>query len=148
MQTEAMFGQHRGGGQNDIAQSIKTNTSGIYLAGYFTGTIYFGPSFSLTDSSTTKADIFVAKLNTAAGIGEKENGMHHYFCFPNPADVEVQLRGFTNNEKYILSDVLGKIILQGTLHGNKISVSNLDPGVYFISITGRDGKVVQKFINE
>jgi hypothetical protein len=137
-----------GGGQDDFAESIKTNTSGIYLAGYFMGTIYFGPSFSLTDSSTAKADIFVAKLNTAAGIEEKENGSHHYFCFPNPAETEVQLRGFTGNEKYTLSDELGKIILQGTLHGNKISVSNLDLGVYFISVTGKDANVVEKFIKE
>ncbi len=138
-----------GGLQDDYSGSIKANANGICLAGYFTSTIYFGSSLSLADSSNTKTDIFTTKLNSPVGIEEKEKYSGNYFCFPNPAENEIQFRGITGNEKYALCDAAGKIILQGAFNKkNKISIGNLSPGVYFIRLTSENKSTQIEFIKK
>ncbi len=70
--------------------------------------------------------------------------------FPNPAadrifiTSKINLKGRTAQ----VMDLSGKVVKMETLHNNQISVSDLDPGLYFISFDGHDQIVTGRFIKK
>ena len=99
------------------------------------GDINFGASLLLTAGSTDKYDIFLARINNTTGTGDDEDFGSGVSLFPNPAADEIQLKGFSREMKYITYDVLGNVMSQGIMNEpNKISVENLERGIYFIEL--------------
>lgn len=128
-----------GGLSDDNIGGIKANSQGVYLTGNFMGDINFGASLFLTADSSSKHDIFLAKINGASGIGGEGNFHPGVSVFPNPAPDEIQLKGFVGEMKYLIYDVSGKVVGQGITSGtNKIPVENLTPGIYFIQLGAID----------
>ncbi|CAN5544530.1 hypothetical protein BH11BAC1_BH11BAC1_15330 [soil metagenome] len=123
-----------GGAQQDYAQGIKVTPHGIFLSGYFEDTIYFGTPISLTASSANASDIFLAKLNNTTGLEEKYNSNENYFCFPNPVTTELNIANIKGNEKFLIYNAFGSIVMAGNLHDHKINVNKLCSGIYFISV--------------
>ncbi len=78
------------------------------------------------------------------------NGLEEYYnqdfkVFPNPATNTV----FFNNDKNMplkirLFDASGKIIIDKLISGNSIDISDLDAGVYFMSVGKKVSKIVKK----
>lgn len=92
-------------------------------------------------------DAWVVKLSSALGIETHSNiGVTLY---PNPGTNVVTLKLNINfgNLPYIVTDIEGKIIMQGTVSENNstINIEHLSKGVYFITVA--DNQSV-KFIKE
>lgn len=67
--------------------------------------------------------------------------------FPNPASTElnIQLNSNEENKKIEIIDLLGKKVFSQSISGNsfskKINTTNLNPGVYFVSVTSNSKPV-------
>ncbi len=85
--------------------------------------------------------------NLATGVAD-DNTVNDNDVYPNPA---TGILFFSKSvEKFDVSvfDENGKIYLNHQITDNKISVSNLPPGMYFIKIIGKSGMTVKKFIKQ
>ncbi|MCF7559175.1 T9SS type A sorting domain-containing protein [Sabulilitoribacter multivorans] len=80
------------------------------------------------------------------------NDISHYISlFPNPTTDEINLnipQEFGNSIKYSIKNMLGQSITNGTLLSNKIDVSTLQTGMYFIELNTGDKKGTKKFIRK
>ena len=115
---------------------------------------YFGSSVSLSDdgsvvaigaeqnfcSSPGLARIFE---NLSLGIVPLNNKLNIY---PNPAKESVLIKNKTEQRMYIeILDITGKICKTSTIiHENRIDISNLKPGIYFL----KAGTQIQKLVVE
>lgn len=70
--------------------------------------------------------------------------------YPNPTKDYLNLN-FNNllyNGNYAVIDLSGKLILNAQLNSNKIDVSNIANGIYFLSVTSEGKTQTQKFIKQ
>ncbi|HXS37837.1 MAG TPA: T9SS type A sorting domain-containing protein [Flavipsychrobacter sp.] len=116
-------------------KGIKANSKSVFLSGNFLGDINFGSHISLS-ADTTIRSLYTAKLtDTTLTASVPNTNYPHYSVFPNPVTNYIQLNGIAGNEHYIIYDVHGRQIMQGDLNNaNKISVVNLQSGIYFIDV--------------
>ena len=78
---------------------------------------------------------------TAGGVGDILG------VYPNPATDVITLKGnkpFLNN-RFRVSDVTGKHVLEGSLLNNQLDVAGLTSGVYVLSVTVDGGSIQQRF---
>jgi hypothetical protein len=67
--------------------------------------------------------------------------------FPNPTAEFITIQNrITNNEKIEIRDLTGRIVQQDILNQNKIDVSQLENGIYFITLIGKENYLTQKFV--
>jgi hypothetical protein len=124
-----------GGVQEDFTGGIKSSSSDIFLAGYFSDTIRFNSSVYLADDSSTTSDAFLAKLNLLTGLQEQGNEKNVIRCYPDPAMSEICFDGIPDNGQYTIKDAAGKMLASGVVTQNHcIGVSSMKSGIYFISI--------------
>lgn len=64
--------------------------------------------------------------------------------YPNPANQNIEIRTTGNFTTYQLLDLSGRIISEGNLLNNSISVSTLDAGTYIVKLKDANGNWVQK----
>jgi len=89
-------------------------------------------------------------LSTLTTVNESEQLKNILKVYPNPANSVLNFN--LENESsvsIIISDVLGKVVLSQTTQTNSISVENLTPSIYFLTVkteSGAEAKV--KFIKE
>lgn len=81
---------------------------------------------------------------------EVKNGLaneHKIIAYPNPAQDFIMLSSAEKLEgcNYVIMDYTGKQMMKGELTGagNRISTSNLLPGVYFIKLTGTQNSIIR-----
>jgi len=95
-------------------------------------------------------------LNTIAyplGSSEKK-GKYGITVYPNPAtrEVFVNTGDFGTLASLSVSDLAGRLVMTGTVSANpvqKISVSDLTTGMYFITLVNEKGeKFTSKFVKE
>ena len=73
---------------------------------------------------------------------------HHqtvkFSLYPNPANDHLNIHGIDNAAKfwYTVSDVSGKIVLDGQIHGAFIDVARLQAGNYILMLKSNDGATV------
>ena len=67
--------------------------------------------------------------------------------FPNPATTQFMIQSTDPITSIKVTDLLGQTVYVGSAQGNrqKIDVSALSPGVYFVLVNGTD---VQKFMKQ
>ena len=95
-----------------------------------------------TDSTWVDVTFDVVNVN-GVGVNEvkKETKLK---LFPNPASTElnIQLNSNEDNKKIEIIDLLGKKVFSQSVSSNsfskKINTSNLNPGVYFVSVTSNN----------
>jgi len=89
-------------------------------------------------------DDFTVSANSTIGLAENTL---NFKVFPNPADdyLFISSSAILNNANYTLTDINGKIQLQGRIsqvaNEFKISTQNLSEGIYMLSIKDETGKV-------
>jgi hypothetical protein len=126
----------------------------VYVTGIFSGpSILFG---STTISSASVGwDIFIAKSDTAllTGNNEIENSVKNIFLSPNPATNQLTVSSTQGAiEEIEIYNLLGERVLSlplNTLKGTSasIDVSELNPGIYFVTVTATNGnKVTRKVV--
>lgn len=99
---------------------------------------------STISQGTPPSDAFIAQLQLISpivvGIDEIEKG-YNLLVFPNPNNGEFNVRWNSQEfspSKYQIIDFTGKVIKQGNILGNSdllIKASNINPGLYFITIS-------------
>ena len=75
-----------------------------------------------------------------------ENNIHQIKLMPNPAIDYLELnftKGFT---QYLIYDSIGKRIKNGELTSNKIAISELDSGIYFLRLESENHSEVMRFL--
>lgn len=86
----------------------------------------------------------VCALGTS--ISEQKDVSSSTTVFPIPSTKELTVSSDEDFEVYAITDVTGKIISRGAIHGNKISF-DLNAGIYFLTLTSKENKTaVKKFI--
>jgi hypothetical protein len=139
-----------GGLQNDYIGWLKANSDGIFLTGYFSDTIHFGPSLSLIANDSITSDIFLTKMDATTEIViKKDNNLLR--VFPNPVTDAFKI--ITNEEKGELKlfDFLGNEVLQKSIEHEKqitLDVSFLPSGIYFLRLNSVKGISTSKIIKE
>ncbi|MBK9590525.1 MAG: T9SS type A sorting domain-containing protein [Crocinitomicaceae bacterium] len=64
--------------------------------------------------------------------------------YPNPANQNIEIRTTENFTTYQIHDMSGRIISEGNLLNNSISVSTLEIGTYILNLKDAKGNCVQK----
>ena len=105
-------------------------------------------------------DLYIDDINLTGPVGLQDNEtIYDFFVFPNPANsianVQFLLPKSQQQMNIQLHNIIGeqvKNIFSGNLssgqHNFSIDVSDLAPGVYFVTISNPTRKVVQRFIVE
>lgn len=102
-------------------------------------------SFETTDSLKA-VETFNVKLVRAKDIGINNIDVNNNFSvYPNPAQTELNIstNNLTGNMNVKLLSLTGKLLIQENMDAtinNKIDVSNLQDGIYMLSIEGANGK--------
>ena len=79
----------------------------------------------------------------AVGIGNM-TANNAISVYPNPAVESLYIDGVTENSEYVIYDISGKAIDEGTLLINKVDVSSLKTGMYFIETESGKTKFIKK----
>ena len=105
-------------------------------------------------------DLYIDDINLTGPVGLQDNEtIYDFFVFPNPANsianVQFLLPKSQQQMNIQLLNIIGeqvKNIFSGNLssgqHNLSIDVSDLAPGVYFVTISNPTRKVVQRFVVE
>lgn len=102
-------------------------------------------SFETTDSLKA-VETFNVKLVRAKDIGINNIDVNNNFSvYPNPAQTELNIstNNLIGNMNIKLHSLTGKLLIQENMDAtinNKIDVSNLQDGIYMLSIEGTNGK--------
>ncbi len=81
----------------------------------------------------------------------KGSGNGRFSIYPNPVHHSlIYISSPVNTRRIRLIDVSGKTILREEVHGflNMLSVANIAPGIYFLSVDTDTGSTVQKIFIE
>ena len=65
------------------------------------------------------------------------------FLYPNPSNSMVVLKGVPNNSPYNITSVDGSYFKSSILNGNKIDISSLKKGVYFLECNYKKTKLIK-----
>ncbi|NOY51201.1 MAG: T9SS type A sorting domain-containing protein [Chlorobi bacterium] len=134
------------------ASTIDTLNNMIYLT---TSDFFSSGDGFIYDLGGTQTGLFDAGISAQAIAVDyrlnsgtdriSEEGM--ISLFPNPATDFIRIKTKTrfNIQRINIVDVMGSIVYQGDA-SDRIDISNLDPGVYFINIMGNNSRASSRFI--
>ena len=137
---------------NDWQTVNVTGITSIYLVSDF--------RFKIKFTSGGGNDLYIDDINLTGPVGLQDNEtIYDFFVFPNPANsianVQFLLPKSQQQMNIQLHNIIGeqvKNIFSGNLssgqHNLSIDVSDLAPGVYFVTISNATRKVVQRFVVE
>lgn len=135
-----------GQGNFSVQQIISTNTmaaTSVYAADIDGNGIIDVLSASFDDNK-------IAWYENLHPLGVNENALLVISVFPNP--VKEVLNILTQNGSPISSiqvfDILGRLVIEEKHDFNKVDVSNLGNGLFFIKIQTTEGVVTKKIIKE
>jgi hypothetical protein len=140
-----------GGTQGDDAYSIQQTTDGGFIVGGITYN-YFdnGDVTGSHDTSMfTGSDCWIVKLTLLTGIDEETNNLFLNIS-PNPATTEIRIEKANGRiESIEIYDVLGQLQTSNLKpQTNKVDVSSLSPGIYFVKMKSKEGERVAKFVKQ
>lgn len=111
------------------------NFSGSWVRSQFEGTIMIRP-------------LFGKKINISTGTEPiKSNQLIEYTIYPNPANDILNINidnQFTENYRYTIFDIYGRVFIDKTSEESSFDVSNLNSGIYFIRISNSKGSNATK----
>jgi hypothetical protein len=143
----ALWAKGAGSTENDLGQSVTTDTYGnIYVAG-FGGPMTFGTNTITNEGSW---DIFIAKLD--ANIVDIENNtfMQGISINPNPSNGICTIKSKDLKlQNYSIFNVLGECVFsQNVNNTNQINIdlSAQAKGIYFVEITDENKNVINQKI--
>lgn len=72
-----------------------------------------------------------------------DEGIINFTVYPNPFKNTISIKNVKENwSKIILQDIEGKVLLELKENFNKIDLSNINTGVYFLSIVDKKGEII------
>ncbi len=133
-----------GGAGQDVANSVQQTADGGYIvAGYSNS-----PDGDVTGNHGSY-DFWVVKLSPEA-LATESFLVNNIAIYPNPATTTITIEAGNNTivDKVIITDVMGKIILQETQNTKTIAIENLAQGMYILNAYSGEQKMVSKFIKQ
>jgi len=94
--------------------------------------------------------MFEATINHVLGLEDNEIS-ESIKLYPNPVKNRLNLNmpsEISDNASFIIHNVLGQNVMNGSLENNSINVNNLDTGLYFLEINSNGKKGVKRFIKQ
>lgn len=78
----------------------------------------------------------ISNISSQLSVNDNSLTPSVFNIYPNPTSNKISISGIRNRESYIIYNVLGKVVLNGTISENeKIDIINLNNGVYFLKLT-------------
>ncbi len=112
---------------------------------------YAAANATNSDGNTTGDQVVLTSVSYNSTVGIADYNTLHFDLYPNPVnnfiytDYEIQ----NSNCNYRILDIQGKLIQQNKYENNqKIDVSSLTKGVYFINIIDGNNKGVVRFMKK
>jgi len=108
--------------------------------------------FLAEDAATVYLDNFMIDDGTGSITDVEElESADKYTLFPNPANSKLTIKGMTSDQDAFISiiDVNGKVVSEYYPKGktiNRLDISKLMPGIYFLNIQDDSGSVCRKFV--
>jgi outer membrane protein assembly factor BamB len=133
---EILMAETAGGSSDDRVDCINIGPEGdIYISGMVRGNASFG-SIN-TEAEDFQAYPFMAKMNQGALGNEDFIASGNVTVYPNPATdyFSVDIEGDAHGSIY---NIVGQRIKDVVLNGNPVPVSELQNGIYILSIEGYD----------
>jgi len=128
-------------GYNDAGTAITKDPVGnFYVGGHFEHLLYVNSATPMVNDGL-QTDFFIAKFvsnNCALAVDENTKTMPQ--IYPNPAKGLLHVSGFASS-KYVLYDMRGAIVRQGTAVNECISLDGIAYGVYILEMDGVKIKV-------
>lgn len=125
-----------------IAISSSSNNGDGLFTVWFDGSS--SPSNGTIKIKTNMANSSFAYKTTSIGNLQAKG----YSAYPNPATDVLNLKG-ANNATYSITDVTGKTLGTGKIHGaGSIGISQLVPGTYILNLQEADGSYKVKFVKQ
>ena len=125
----------------DFQTSTDTNPSHDYINMDYTYTVTL---IAMNDcgSDTISYDISVVNANNNIA----DNNINIY---PNPSNKFINISGIANNNcKFNIYDIFSRKVFSSKINNNKIDISRLQEGIYFIKIYTDKGIIIKKFIKK
>jgi PKD repeat protein len=125
-----------------IGKYCGTDSPGTILATNTEGAITF--QFH-SDGSITKPG-WAATVSCTGITGINKDEIAQIKIYPNPATDVLSLSSQVQMKSLVIFDVVGKQILAKELNDNfsRLSISGLEPGIYFINIKTEEGVITKK----
>jgi hypothetical protein len=104
-----------------------------------------GPAFGLYVAKSTGGALIALPVNNLATNTFKSKNISFY---PNPVNsiLSIEMEKLDKNTKFTITDLNGRIIMNAELLENKINVSELTNGMYFLNLEIDSKIYTQKFI--
>ncbi|MGO1584756.1 MAG: T9SS type A sorting domain-containing protein [Mesonia sp.] len=120
---------------NPVLTEILSGLSGPTGIGIFNNRLYISELYAHK----------IIKLNANLSVENDFNESHRLVVFPNPAEDFILAKGTLNSQEFSIHNVLGQKIINGNLiKDQKINVSSLRKGIYFLKIERRVVKFLKK----
>ena len=142
-------------GQATVVQSY-TNSSAVAYTTHtatFTapssGIFYFG-IHNNTPQATTQTFLFLDSISLTTNLSTISNLISNINIYPNPTENFLNISNPNNVEIKSISvvDINGRIVKNQSDSLSQINVSDLNAGVYFVTIEAAEGKTTKKFIKQ
>lgn len=132
---------------NSAGEDIPANSSGWFAAYYindgFSGAPVYRYYFLDANNNNVKIDSVDIKWNTGF-LSVEENNSLVVKVYPNPAQNVLTVNAQNHTGNLIMFDALGQIVLSTKISGlAKISVADLNNGVYFYSFRDENGNATE-----
>ncbi len=127
--TSGWYCIYNGTGNSAILSNLTKGATYVVHVCEYNGTSgsedYNFTAFTNNPNVNTFTTIFVDETSLTSEIN----------VYPNPANDYLTIESPDNSKlHYNLYDLSGKLVLTGTLNGNKLNISNLSPGIYILDI--------------
>jgi len=84
----------------------------------------------------------------SVGINETENIENNIKLYPNPVSDFLTIESAVKTESILLEDLQGKTILMPDLYNNRVSLFQLNAGIYILKISTPEGIVRKRILKE
>jgi ELWxxDGT repeat protein len=104
------------------------------------GELFFTGNFMASGNKLWK--LTTAAPNSTSSVSNNVS----FTVYPNPATNELNLRSETKISKLIILDILGMVVGNYSHDFNRINISNLTTGFYFLHIETEKGTALKRFV--
>ncbi len=116
------------------------------------GQPHAAPFFVTASQETIYTNFYNSKLTNVCGTtGVEKNTLTNFEVSPNPAKEFLNVRCAKEITKVIITDILGKITREEIIRDKTetiIAISDLENGIYFLTVKTANGSVTKKIIKD
>jgi len=121
--------------KNEGLQSIKVMPTAICTANVLSPAGIYDITPSGGNADNYNFTYVKGKLHVDASTGIDNLKNSGLFLYPNPCQDKLEIAGLTDqNLKIYIYDCIGKLLITQLAKNNKINVSFLSPGIYFLKV--------------